>query len=67
MQKTVNAAAIIGFVLLAVAFMLEKSACLGLPGWAVPVLTTLQLGLTALAQSPLVKGEAKPTFGPPAQ
>lgn len=64
MQKSINIAAIVGFVLLGVAFLLEKSACLGLPGWAVPVLTTIQLGLTALAQTPIAK---KDVFGPPAQ
>lgn len=59
MQKTMNISAVIGFILLVVAFLLDKNACLGLPGWTIPLLTTLQLGLTALAQSPLARGASR--------
>lgn len=48
---------VVGFGLLASAYLLEKSSCLGLPDWAIPVLTTIQIGLNMLGPS-LWKKEA---------
>ncbi len=47
--------AAMSFGAIAVAYLLERSTCLSLPGWAMPVLTTAGLTLNALLS--VVKAE----------
>ena len=46
---------LVGFALVATAYLLERSSCLSLPGWLNPVLLTVQIGLNALAPAVLSK------------
>lgn len=57
MKSTLNIATVVGFGVIAVTYILDRSACLGIPDWVVPLLTTLQLGLAWLAKSPFGKQE----------
>ena len=45
--------AVLSFSSVAITYLLDRSACLGLPGWALPVLTTAALAVNAFL--PVIK------------